>query len=333
MKRNGLKLIVILVGAVFVALGVYRFVQNREGDENAIRISIVYTQPYPVLKDAISSFKEVIRAAYPDASFTERHANGRPEEYGTVVLAAINDRPNLIVPLTTPITSLAVTQARGAIPVVFIAVTDPVGAHVVNSLDNPVLSTGSSDLCPYSSLLSTVRNVLPNVRTLGLPYNPSDQPAVFGRTQLLSLAPQYGFSIVDEQFTAASELGTVTRGLASRSDAIVISSDNLMMENATLAASAAAEQGKPTFACDSASVRSGALAGVAVDYGEVGRLAGERALQVLRGENPGGIPVGVLNSGGLAINKRVACVLHVDVDPALYTRATEIVERDYVCNR
>jgi putative tryptophan/tyrosine transport system substrate-binding protein len=85
-------------------------------------------------------------------------------------------------------------------------VTDPIGAGVARSIKEPGIATGSSDLCPFSNLLQVTRQLLPNAKTIGLPYNPSDEPAVFGRSQLIALAPEYGFSVLDRQVTSATEL-------------------------------------------------------------------------------------------------------------------------------
>lgn len=325
---NGLsRTVFALVGSVVLALGGC----GRSAPADHPRIAIIYTSPHPVINEIIDGFKATVQESYPDAEFIERHANGRPEEYSATVLASINDRPTLLAPITTPITALTVEQARGTVPIVFMGVTDPVGAHVANSIENPGLATGSSDLCPFAALLSIVREVRPNARTLGLPYNPGDQPAVFGRQQLIALAPQYGFTVEDRQVTAASELGPAVRGLAGRTDAIIIAADNLMMENPTAIVSAATESGRPAFACDSASVEAGAVAGVSVNYREVGVLAGQRAVQVLRGETAGALPVAVLDSGGVAINRRAACTARVNIPPALAERATQVVDRDYAC--
>jgi putative ABC transport system substrate-binding protein len=331
MKGRHRRLGLACLAAVMVATTYFSHSENSMAQSDRPRIAIVYTSPHPVLNDAIAGFREAVRKVFPNADFVERHANGRPEEYETAVLAAISTRPAILAPITTPITSIAIKQARGSLPIVFIAITDPVGARVVDSLEHPRISTGSSDLCPFSTLLATARQILPNAKVLGLPYNPSDQPAVFGRAQLLKLAPQYGFSIVDRQVSAASELGTEVRGLASRTDGIIISSDNLMMENPAAVSSAAAIEGKPTFACDSASVRAGAVAGVNIDYREVGMLAGELAVKVLRGAKPGDLPVAVLNKGGLALNLRAACTVHIEIPATIVSQASDIAERNYQC--
>lgn len=295
------------------------------------KIGIIYTAPHPVINEIIAGFKDVVGKRFPNAKFAERHADGRPEQYGVAVLATIGNEPDLLVPITTPITQLTVEQSRGRIPIVFMGVTDPVGAGVARSLDQPKLATGSSDLCPFSALLKITRKMLPKADVLGLPYNPTDQPAVFGRGQLIALAPTYGFSVVDRQVTSASELPIEVRGLASRVDAIILAADNLMMENPTGVATAAAEEGKPTFACDTASVEAGAVAGVSVKYRAVGEAAGERAVRVLSGEDPGQIPVGVLSSGGIAVNRQAACQNNILLKEDIVRSSINIFHPDFKC--
>jgi putative ABC transport system substrate-binding protein len=295
------------------------------------KIGIVYTQPHPVINAIIAGFKEVVQRTYPRAQFVEHSAEGRPEEYGTAVLATLNAGPTLLAPITTPITKLTVKENRGRVPVVFMGVTDPVGAGVARSIKRPGIATGSSDLCPFKSLLRLTRRILPNAHVLGLPYNPTDEPAVFGRRQLIGLAPKYGFSIVDRQVTSASELSSQVGGLASRVDGVIIAADNLMMENPGAVASAAAAAGKPAFACDSHSVQAGAVAGVSVNYRDVGKLAGQLAVRVLQGAPAGSLPVAVLNEGGIDVNLKAACTAKVTLPQAIVGKAEHVTGQGYRC--
>lgn len=296
----------------------------------APRIGIVYTAPHPVINEIIAGFKEVVLAGVPNATFIERHASGNPAEYGNTVLAVLGREPTLLAPITTPISKLAVDQARGRIPVVFMGVTDPLGAGIVESLERPEQATGSSDVCPFDALLKLARQVLPDAKTLGLPYNPADEAAVFGLNQLMKSSPTFGFSINGRQVTSRDELTTEVRGLASRVDAVLIGPDNLMMENPDLVAMAARSEGRATIACDATSVEKGAVAGVGIDYHEVGKAAGELAVKVLRGAAPGTLPVAVLNSGSLSVNRKSACLSKVTIPPELLQRA-KVVDPDYQC--
>jgi putative ABC transport system substrate-binding protein len=77
-------------------------------------------------------------------------------------------------------------------------------------------------------------------------------------------------------------------------------------------------------------VEKGAVAGVGVQYRDVGRAAGERAVKVLQGADPGTLPVAVLSSGDVVVNKKAACLAKVTVGPELLKRA-RLVEPDYQC--
>lgn len=304
---------------------------RRAAPADAPRIAIVYTAPHPVINEIIAGFKEVVTARFPKAEFRERHANGRPEEYSAAVLASLSAQPTLLAPITTPIAKIAVEESRGRIPVVFMGVTDPVGAGVARSLTRPGLATGSSDLCPFEALLSITHDLLPHARVLGLPYNPSDEPAVFGRKRLMELASKHGFSIVDRQVTSRDELPADVRGLAQRADAIIIAADNLMMENPDVVVASAESARKPVFACDATSVEKGAVAGVSVNYRDVGKAAGNLAVRVLQGEAPDTLPVAVLSSGGIVVNKRAACTSGVALDSAFMAQAARTIDSGFVC--
>jgi len=331
MKRRLLQLSLVAVGILIMTGALARHDSALGAAKQNPKIGIVYTSPHPVINDIIVGFKAQVLRAYPKATFFERHANGQQSEYGTAVAATIGGQPDLIAPIATPIAKLAVDQARGRIPIVFLGITDPVGAGIARSLDHPELATGSSDLCPFAGLLSVVRETLPGAKILGLPYNPSDQPAVFSRAQLKLLAPKYGFAIVDEQVTSASELSTQVRGLAGRVDAVVIGADNLMMENPAAVASAAAEAGRPAFACDEPSVKAGAVAGIGINYRQVGEIGGDLAVQVLGGKFPGGLPVAVLRTGTISVNREAACRVHLTVPAAVARKATDVTPTNARC--
>jgi putative ABC transport system substrate-binding protein len=310
------RIVWLLLAVAVLAGGTYLLVgRQAKTPEQGPVIGIAYTAPIPVINDIIAGFEARVRKDFPTARFIVAHADGREEQYQSTVSAILAKRPDLMAPITTPISKLAVQGARGSVPIVFMGVTDPVGAGVAKSIDRPELATGSSDLCPFDALLTVVRTALPSAKTIGLPYDPTDQPAVFGRQQLLGLAGKHGFKVIDTQVTSADELNASVGGLAARTDAILIAADNLMMSNPTVVVNAARARGKPTFACDDASVKAGAVGGVSVSYRQIGELAGDRAVQVLKGTSPGTIPVGVLHTGSMIFNLKSACASRIALPP------------------
>lgn len=294
------------------------------------KIVIAYSAPHPLVGEVVDAFKAEVTKSFPDAVFVEKHANGNPAEFGSMVLESIAQKPALLAPISTPVAKVAVDQSRGRIPVVFMAVTDPVGAGIADSMDKPGKATGSSDVCPYGALLGIVHEFMPNAKKLGAPYNPLEQPAVFGVEQFKKRSATFGFQIVDRQIPSRDELSTEVRGVAGLTDAILLGSDNLLMENPDLVAKAAAAAGRPVFACDSASVEKGAVAGVSIRYADIGTEAGKLAVQVLKGQPAGSLPVAVLSEGNVSVNARAACQAGLKIPPALAATAS-IVEKDFKC--
>ena len=262
------------------------------------KIGIILTEPHPVLNTIAEAYKTRVREFIPDVVFVERHANGSKAQYPATVRAVIAEGVDLLAPLTTPMSIEALSQAQGKIPVVFLGVTDPVGAGLVNSLELPGKCTGVSDNPPMEGVVDLVREILPNAKTIGIPYDPKDQPGVTTANRAVEAAKDRGLKAELRPVTSENELRAAVRALASQQDAIVIGMDNLMMKNAGIIAETAKDQGKPLFAADDKSVEMGAVAGVGVDYKDVGNIGADISIRILKEKlQPGTIPVATLKTG------------------------------------
>jgi putative ABC transport system substrate-binding protein len=278
-----------------------------------IRIGILYTEPHPVLTAIIQAFEARVKESIPDVEFIERHGNGSKTQYPATVRAVIAEGVDLLAPITTPMTTETLDQA-GDIPVVFLGVTDPIGAGIVTSLENPGKCSGVSDNPPMDGVVDLARSFLPNAKSLGIPYDPKDQPGVTTAQRAAAAARARGFQVELRPVTSESELRAAVRGLSTQTDALVIGMDNLMMKNAGIIAETAMDQRKPLFAADDKSVQMGAIAGVGVDYSEVGRLGADIAVKVLKDKQPvGSIPIQMLKTGQPFINEKAASALNLTI--------------------
>jgi len=287
------------------------------------RIGLVYTAPHEIINQVVRGFRDELAEELPKGSYDiiERHASGDSTQYATTVDSVLAQRPAIIAPITTPISQIVLQDKPRDLPMVFIAVTDPVGARLVDSIALPGKSTGVSDLAPFEEILRFIKDVRPNIRRIGLPYSPEEEPAVFGRDQIVGLAPQFGITIDPRPITSNDELATLLRTLAQDNDALLVGSDNAMFEAAPLIVKTAMDANKPVFAGDSTSIKAGAVGGYTIDYYQVGREAARLVVRVLRGESPGTIPVLVMRKGILAINRDSASRLHINFSPDVLSQA------------
>ncbi|TOM88610.1 ABC transporter substrate-binding protein, partial [Vibrio parahaemolyticus] len=85
---------------------------------------------------------------------------------------------DVLVGIATP-SAQALVSATRTIPVVFTAVTDPVGAKLVKSMKQPGKNvTGLSDLSPVAQHVELIQEILPQVKSIGVVFNPGEANAV-----------------------------------------------------------------------------------------------------------------------------------------------------------
>jgi putative ABC transport system substrate-binding protein len=269
------------------------------------RVGLVYIGPHELINQIVLGFRERLGKGDQDQpiEIVERHANGDQTQISSTLNGAIASKLNVLATITTPVSQQALKNAPQGLPVVFVGVTDPIGAGLVKSLEKPELTSGVSDVAPLPAILAIIKQITPNVKRIGFPYSPDEQPALYSRRQVEALAPSLGFVVDARPVTSKDELPTLLRDLVRTNDAILVGADNAMFDAAPLIAKTALDGRKPFYAADSSSVKAGAIAGVTVDYTEIGRAGAEVVLRVLKGENVGTIQVRTLSEGILEVNR------------------------------
>lgn len=252
-------------------------------------------------------------------------AGGNAGKAAEIARRFVAERPDVIVPISTP-SAQAVVAATDDIPVVFTAVTDPLGAGLVGDLGRPGGNvTGMSDLSPIDRHLDLIREILPRLGRLGVVYNPDEANSLTLLGMLRSEAAARGLEIVEARAAREAEVGSAAAGLVGRADAVYVPTDN----TAVAALEAIVEVGTanrlPVFAGDVASVARGAVAALGFNYYDLGRQTGRIVVRVLEGERPGSIPVETIRTTELFVNPKAAQAMGVAIPDAVRRRA-KIVE-------
>jgi putative ABC transport system substrate-binding protein len=283
---------------------------------------------------ALDAARDGVKAALAEAGYKEgenikflyESAQGNPGTAAQIARQFVGDEPTVIVPISTP-SAQAVVAATRDIPVVFTAVSDPVGAQLVKSMEKSGGNvTGLSDMSPVADHIKLIKEITPNVKNLGFVYNTAEANSVSTLAAMKVEAEKAGVTIVESVATKSSEVQGATRALIGRVDAIYIPTDNTIV-SALEAAVGVAEEGKvPLYSGDTDSVSRGALASVSFNYFDVGKQTGAIVARVLKGEAPGDIPVTVAVGSDLVINKKAAAKMGVTFSDALVKRATKVIE-------
>lgn len=326
MRFSTKALAVVVVLLAMLASGFNGCSKQPNGGKKIQKIGLVYIAPHELINQVIQGFKDGLKVEFPDGSFQiiEKHANGDTTQLSPTVDATVSNGLDLLVPITTPMSQVALKNAPKNVPVCFLAVTDPLGAGLVDSVAKPGRSTGVSDLAPFEIILQFVRQTSPNAKTIAFPYNPEEQPAVFGRDQVLKLGPGLGFRVDAKAMTSKDEFGSLISHLANTDDVILIGSDNAMFEAAPQIVKAGLDARKPVFAGDSTSIKAGAVGGYTIDYYQVGKEGAKLAARILRGEKAGDIPVLIMHEGVLELNLVSAGKLGINFPPDVVSKAKTV---------
>lgn len=295
-------------------------------------VGVIQYAPHPSLDNCYTGFLEGLEeAGYVESDTFKidfQNAMGEMANSDLQAKTMVSSKVNLIMGIATPSAMSAFSAAKDAeIPVVFTAVSDPLAAGIVQSLEKPTYNiTGTSDALPLEAQMKMIRAFLPDAKKIGILYTTSEPNSVAHLAIFKELAKTYGFEIVEFGVTNASEVATAAATVVSKGvDCINNFTDNNVVNNLSVVLHAANEAGIPVFGSEIEQVKNGCLAAESIDYLEVGREAGRMAARILKGEKAGDIAVSVISASEPVYNSAVAEQLGIAL-PADYSGATAVGE-------
>lgn len=278
--------------------------------------------------------RDGILAGLAEAGFVEgenldvdyQNAQGNMGTASQIARKFVGDRPDVIVPITTPSSQTVVSAAEGRIPIVFTAVTDPLGAKLVSSLEQPGGNvTGVSDLAPVEAQMALIDEILPAIERLGVVYNPGLDNSVAYVDLLKVNAASFGWEIVEAAAPTSNDVVGAVRSLIGRADALYIPNDSTVNAQLEAAVIVGQEADLPLFAGETRAVERGAIASLGFDYHEVGLETAKLVALVLNGTDPGTLDVLVYKDAfshfTLHVNPGSAAEMGVAVPTAVVERA------------
>ena len=324
MKKNIFKIAAaMLIGASLVACGSKADTSDStassdaktdvssQADANAKKIGILQYVQHPALDKANEGFV----AALKEVDIEQENAGGEQSAAQTIANKLVNDKKDLILAIATP-AAQAVAGATSDIPVVITAVTDPAESGLVDSNEKPGGNvTGSSDLTPVADQIELLTKILPGAKNVGILYCTAEANSKLQAGLAMDALKAKGLNGVEYTVSSSNEIQSVVESMVGKVDAIYVPTDNVIAAGMTTVAMVATTEHKiPIIGAEAAHVENGALATYGIDYFEVGKLAGEQAVEILNGKSPADIPIAYLpkDKCKLVINDEVAKELGID---------------------
>ena len=250
-----------------------------------------------------------------------QNANSDTALAGQIGLGFSAENVDLMVGIATPSAVACYAAAESQdIPVVFTAITDPVGAK----LDSGNI-TGTSDVLPVEAQLKLIRQLQPDADTIGLVYTTDEPNSVYSVGVYEEMAADYGFTMDTIGISAQSEVAQAVDTLLSHGvDCLTNITDNNVTGVLPSTLEKATEAGIPVYGSEVEQMKLGCVAGAGLDYVQLGIQTGEMAAKILRGETTcAELPYEIIEQYELYINSQALSTLQITVPEEVLSAATD----------
>lgn len=228
------------------------------------------------------------------------------------------DNVDLMVGVATPV-AMAMQSATedSKTPVVFAAVSDPVGAGLVASLEEPGSNvTGSSDNLDTNSVMNLIFAQNPDAKKIGLLYDVGQDSSTAAIEHAKAYLDDKGVEYVERTATTAEEVALAAQALVSDGvDAVFTPTDNTIMKAELAIYETFADAGIPHYTGADSFALNGAFLGYGVDYANLGRETADMIASILtEGKGPAATPVITFDNGTATVNTEICEKLGLDFD-------------------
>ena len=330
-RRNDMKKITKLLTSFALVASLAACGSTDSGEPKSldeVKIGAIQLAEHPALDKAYEGFKDALKeAGISEDQIDFQNAQGDQSNCETIANKFVNDGDDLIYAIATP-AAQAVAGKTTDIPVVVSAVTDPEAAGLVESNEKPGTNvTGASDMNPINEQIDLLTQLVPDAKKVAIMYCSSEDNSIVQADLAEKVLKEKGIEVERATVSESNQISQVTESLVGKVDAIYIPTDNMLAEGMSQVASIANENKLPTIVGESNMCENGGMATYSIDYYELGKLAGEMAVEILNGEKPSEMAVRYQDASSLQlyVNQKVADQLGIEI-PEDLSKDAELIK-------
>ncbi len=295
-----------------------------------IKVGISQIVEHPALdanrQGIIDKLKELGYVEGKNIEYDIQIAQGNIATANQIAKKFVGDRKDIIIAIATP-TAIAAANATKRIPIVISAITDPVGAKLVKSLEKPGTNvTGTTDMSPVGEQLDLFKKLGYNPKSIGIIYNSGEANSRTLVAIAKKEAKKRGIKVVEATVTNSSAVLMAAKSLVGKVDAIYLPTDNTVISALESVLKVAYDNKLPVITGDTDSVKRGALASYGLNYYKLGLQTGEMVDKILKGSSPSTMPVETLKDLELYINLKSAKKIGLKVPDTMIERAEKVIK-------
>ena len=290
-----------------------------------IKVGVLQLIEHNALDSAYKGFVDGLKeAGYEDGKniiIDYQNAQGEQANCITIGQKFINDKSDLILAIATP-AAQAIANMTKDIPILITAVTDPADSKLV--ADNNVPGgnvTGTSDLTPVEAQIELLKEIIPNVKTVGLLYCSSEQNSVFQINIAKKKLDAMGIKYIDIAISNLNEIQQVIQNVIGKVEAIYTPTDNMIANGMATVALMTEPAKLPVICGEGGMTMLGGTATYGINYYELGKLTSTQAVSILKGDKKTSeMPIEYLQKFDLVVNTNMIESIGLTIPESLYNK-------------
>lgn len=283
-------------------------------DGEVLKVGIVQLIDNGAFEDMREGFiQELVDKGYDESKveIIYKNAQGDTANLNTICQDMVDEGVDLVATIATP-ASQAMVAMESDIPVVFISVSNPVGAGIITDMEAPDKNaTGTSNAIPISDIFGLSDQLTPGMQTYGLLYCTNEVNSVTTIENAKAYLEENGLSYVEQVVTNSSEVQQAAQSLVGQVDAIFIPNDSVIQAAMPLVAEVARDAKIPVYGSSAVMVASGAFATVAITDTEIGAISADMAIKYFEGTPIAEIPALVVPANAIVVNEKTSDLLGI----------------------
>ena len=292
------------------------------GSNGKMKIGVVQIVQHPALDESNRGFVDALaaRGLKDKIEIDQQNAQGDQSNLRSIANRFVSGNYNLICAISTQ----AMANATNQIPIICTAIADYENAKLMKSEKMPDANvTGTHDRGPLEKQVSLIREIIPNVKRIGIIYNSSEINSVVQAKRLKEVCVPLGIDVVELTVNSVNDVQQVAEGfLGGNVEAIFIPTDNIIASSIPTLMSVANKEKIPVFGAEVGHVKSGVLASESISFYDIGKRAGQMAADILEGKKQiRDFPVEGAANSKLYINKAEMENLGIQIPKSVLDRA------------
>ena len=291
MKKISKLMALILIG-MMILTGCSTGVNKVEDDENThdssdiseetiYKIGISQLAEHPALDDARQGFEDGLKELGVKAEIDYKNAQGDIANTVSIAQKFASDKVDLIFAIATPAAQSA-KQATNDIPIIFSAVTDPVQAELIDSMEVPGANiTGTSDASPMDRQLQLFKDIDSNIKKVGIIFNTSEANSHVQVEMAKEIAKDLDIEIVEVGISTINDIPQAVDSIVKKVDGIYTITDNMVASAINVVSEKAIENQLITVGAEDAHIAGGILITDGISYYELGKQSARMAKEIL----------------------------------------------------